>query len=221
MTVAPRLIVVLLGKQGAGKGTQCASLSQRYNIPHVSTGDILRAAVREGTPLGQQVKSVLDAGELVSDDLVVALVKERFAQADAATGALLDGFPRTLGQATALDVMLGDEPVSICINLDVPTPLVVERLSKRRVCQECGAIYRADDPAGASGTCEKCGGDVIQRADDQPDAIRQRLDAYERDTAPLLDYYSQKNLVVTVNGDQSVEAVGADVARALSDRGLV
>ena len=219
--MAPRLIVVLLGKQGAGKGTQCASLSEHYNIPHVSTGDILRAAVREGTPLGLQVKSVLDAGDLVSDDLVVALVKERFAQPDAQRGALLDGFPRTIGQATALDAMLADEPVSICINLDVPTTLVVERLSRRRVCQECGAIYRADEPAGASGTCEKCGGDVIQRADDQPEAIQQRLDAYERDTAPLLDYYAAKNLVVTVDGSQSVEAVGAEVSKALAGRGLV
>jgi len=219
--VAPRLIVVLLGKQGAGKGTQCASLSEQYNIPHVSTGDILRAAVREGTPLGLQVKSVLDAGDLVSDDLVVALVQERFAQPDAQRGALLDGFPRTIGQATALDTMLADEPVSICINLDVPTALVVERLSRRRVCQECGAIYRADEPAGASGTCEKCGGDVIQRADDQPEAIQQRLDAYERDTAPLLDYYAAKDLVVTVDGNQTVEAVGAAVSKALAGRGLV
>jgi len=219
--VAPRLIVVLLGKQGAGKGTQCASLSEQYNIPHVSTGDILRAAVREGTPLGLQVKSVLNAGDLVSDDLVVALVQERFAQPDAQRGALLDGFPRTIGQATALDTMLADEPVSICINLDVPTALVVERLSRRRVCQECGAIYRADEPAGASGTCEKCGGDVIQRADDQPEAIQQRLDAYERDTAPLLDYYAAKDLVVTVDGNQTVEAVGAAVSKALAGRGLV
>lgn len=219
--MAPRLIVVLLGKQGAGKGTQCASLSEQYNIPHVSTGDILRAAVREGTPLGLQVKSVLDAGDLVSDDLVVALVQERFAQPDAQRGALLDGFPRTIGQATALDTMLADEPVSICINLDVPTALVVERLSRRRVCQECGAIYRADEPAGASGTCEKCGGDVIQRADDQPEAIQQRLDAYERDTAPLLDYYAAKDLVVTVDGNQTVEAVGAAVSKALAGRGLV
>ena len=219
--MAPRLIVVLLGKQGAGKGTQCASLSEQYNIPHVSTGDILRAAVREGTPLGLQVKSVLNAGDLVSDDLVVALVQERFAQPDAQRGALLDGFPRTIGQATALDTMLADEPVSICINLDVPTALVVERLSRRRVCQECGAIYRADEPAGASGTCEKCGGDVIQRADDQPEAIQQRLDAYERDTAPLLDYYAAKDLVVTVDGNQTVEAVGAAVSKALAGRGLV
>ena len=219
--MAPRLIVVLLGKQGAGKGTQCASLSEQYNIPHVSTGDILRAAVREGTPLGLQVKSVLDAGDLVSDDLVVALVKERFAQPDAQRGALLDGFPRTIGQATALDTMLADESVSICINLDVPTSLVVERLSRRRVCQECGAIYRADEPAGASGTCEKCGGDVIQRADDQPEAIQQRLDAYERDTAPLLDYYAAQELVVTVDGSQTVEAVGAAVSKALAGRGLV
>jgi len=216
-----RLIVVLLGKQGAGKGTQCAALSSQYEIPHVSTGDILRAAVREGTELGLKVKAVMDAGDLVSDDLVVALVQERFAQSDAARGALLDGFPRTLAQARALDAMLGDEKVSICVNLDVPTSLVVDRLSKRRVCQECGAIFRADDPAGVSGTCEKCGGDLMQRADDQPEAITTRLEAYERDTAPLLDYYRERNLLATVNGDQSVEAVGADVSAALAARGLL
>jgi adenylate kinase len=219
--MARRLIVVLLGKQGAGKGTQCAALSSQYEIPHVSTGDILRAAVREGTELGLKVKAVMDAGDLVSDDLVVALVKERFAQPDAARGALLDGFPRTLAQAQALDAMLGDEKVSICVNLDVPTDLVVDRLSKRRVCQECGAIFRADDPAGVSGTCEKCGGDLMQRADDQPEAITTRLEAYERDTAPLLEYYRERNLVSTVNGDQSVEAVGRDVSAALAERGLL
>lgn len=219
--MARRLIVVLLGKQGAGKGTQCAALSSQYEIPHVSTGDILRAAVREGTELGLKVKAVMDAGDLVSDDLVVALVKERFAQPDAVRGALLDGFPRTLAQAQALDAMLGDEKVSICVNLDVPTDLVVDRLSKRRVCQECGAIFRADDPAGVSGTCEKCGGDLMQRADDQPEAITTRLEAYERDTAPLLEYYRERNLVSTVNGDQSVEAVGRDVSAALAERGLL
>jgi adenylate kinase len=218
--MSDRLIVVLLGKQGAGKGTQCAALSTRYNIPHVSTGDILRAAVREGSELGLKVKSVMDAGELVSDDLVIALVAERFAQPDAARGALLDGFPRTLAQARALDEMLGEEKVSICVNLDVATPLVVERLSNRRVCQECGAIYRADDPSGASGTCEKCGGDVIQRADDQPEAITARLDAYERDTAPLLDYYAERGLLTSVDGAQSVAQVGDSVAAALSARGL-
>lgn len=219
--MAERLIVVLLGKQGAGKGTQCSALSAQYGIPHVSTGDILRAAVRDGTELGVQVKAVMEAGDLVGDDLVVALVKERFAQPDAARGALLDGFPRTLAQARALDAMLGVERVSLCVNLDVPTSLVVERLSKRRVCQECGAVFRADDPAGVSGTCEKCGGDLIQRSDDQPDAITTRLDAYERDTAPLLDYYRERELLVTVNGDQSVEAVGADVSSALRTRGLL
>lgn len=219
--MADRLIVVLLGKQGAGKGTQCAALSSRYEIPHVSTGDILRTAVREGTELGVKVKAVMDAGDLVSDDLVVALVQERFAQSDAARGALLDGFPRTLAQAQALDAMLGDEKVSICVNLDVPTSLVVDRLSKRRVCQECGAIFRADDPAGVSGTCEKCGGDLMQRADDQPEAITTRLEAYERDTAPLLDYYRDRHLLETVNGDQSVDAVGADVSAALAARGLL
>jgi adenylate kinase len=219
--MANRLIVVLLGKQGAGKGTQCAALSSQYGIPHVSTGDILRAAVREGSELGLKVKAVMEAGDLVSDDLVVALVKERFSQPDATRGALLDGFPRTLAQARSLDAMLGDEKVSLCVNLDVPTSLVVERLSQRRVCQECGAVFRADDPSGVSGTCEKCGGDLIQRSDDQPDAITTRLEAYERDTAPLLDYYRERDLLTTVNGDQSVEAVGADVSAAFHARGLL
>lgn len=219
--MSTRLIVVLLGKQGAGKGTQCALLAKAYGIPHVSTGDILRAAVREGTPLGQQVKSVLDAGGLVSDDLVVALVQDRFAQPDAARGALLDGFPRTLGQAEALDAMLGDEPLSICVNLDVPTSLVVERLSSRRVCQECGAIYRADDPSAVSGTCDQCGGDVMQRADDRAEAIQQRLDLYERDTAPLLDYYRSKGLLETVPGDGDVASIQRALASVLSARGLV
>jgi adenylate kinase len=213
-----RLLIVLLGKQGAGKGTQAAVLSQRYGIPHVSTGDILRAAVKAGTPLGLQVKSVMDAGELVSDELVVALVKERLTQPDTDKGALLDGFPRTIGQATALETLLAPEQLALCINLDVPTDLVVARLSNRRVCKDCGAIYRASDDAATSGVCSSCQGPVVQRSDDEPTAIRARLDAYERDTAPLLDFYGDRDLVVTINGDGDVADVTSAIAALLDDR---
>jgi adenylate kinase len=215
-----RLNLVILGKQGAGKGTQCQVLVERYGIPQISTGDILRAAVKSGSELGQRVKAVMDAGELVSDDLVIALVKDRFAQPDAARGGLLDGFPRTTAQAEALEELLGADGVSLCINLDVATDLVVGRLSARRVCQECGAIYTETDPAAVSGTCEKCGGDVIQRHDDQPDAIRQRLAAYERDTAPLLGFYESRGLLVSVDGAQAPADVTAAIEAVVATRGL-
>ena len=215
-----RLVLVILGKQGAGKGTQCAHLSAHYAIPHVSTGDILRAAVKAGSPLGREVSSVLEAGGLVSDDLVNRLVAERFAEPDAQRGALLDGFPRTPGQAAALDEILGEGGVSLCLNLDVDSDLAVARLSSRRVCVECGAIYRDSDPEGVSGTCSKCGGDVIQRSDDLPEAIAARLALYERDTAPLLDFYEQRGLLVTVNGARDADEVTADIVAAVAARGL-
>lgn len=215
-----RVIIVVLGKQGAGKGTQCKRLAQHLGVPHVSTGDILRAAVRDKTPLGLEVGSILDAGQLVSDDLVNRLVSERFTEADAQRGALLDGYPRTDAQAEALDHILGDDGVKICINLDVPNSLVTERLSSRRVCQECGNIYRDTDPEAISGTCSNCGGDVIQRADDLPEAIAHRLEAYERDTAPLLEFYAQRGLLVRVDGDQDLDAVTAEILRVLAERGV-
>jgi adenylate kinase len=208
-----RLNLVVLGKQGAGKGTQCKRLAEKYAIPHVSTGDILRAAVKAGTPLGLEVAGVMNAGALVSDELVIRLVDERFKEPDAERGALLDGFPRTLAQAEALEALLGDDGIKLCINLDVPIELVTARLSSRRVCQECGAIYKDTDIEAISGTCANCGGDVIQRDDDRPDAIRKRLEAYERDTAPLLSFYEARGLLVTVNGDQSPD----DVTRAIED----
>lgn len=219
--MTPRVIVVVLGKQGAGKGTQCKRLAQHLNVPHVSTGDILRAAVRDRTPIGLEVASILEAGQLVSDELVNRLVEHRFTEADAQRGALLDGFPRTLAQAEALERILGDDGIKLCINLDVPTELVASRLSARRVCQECGTIYRDTDPAAVSGTCEKCGGDVIQRADDRPEAIAKRLEAYERDTAPLLDFYGERGLLVTVAGDRSPDEVAAAIEAVVAERGLV
>ena len=218
--MSARVIIVVLGKQGAGKGTQCKRLAQHLAIPHVSTGDILRAAVRDKTPIGLEVGSILEAVQLVSDDLVNRLVRERFAEADSQGGALLDGFPRTDAQAEALDTILGDDGVKICINLDVPSALVAERLSSRRVCQECGAIYRDTDVEAISGTCSICGGDVVQRADDLPEAILRRLEVYEHDTAPLLSFYDQRGLLVRVDGDQDPQEVTAEILDVLAERGI-
>ncbi len=218
--MSPRLNLIVLGKQGAGKGTQCTVLALKYGIPHVSTGDILRNAVKAGSELGQRVASVLEAGELVHDDLVNALVRERFTEADAQRGVLLDGFPRTLNQAEALEAMLGSDGIKLCINLDVAKELVIRRLSSRRVCQECGATYKDTDVEAISGTCTNCGGDVIQRTDDHPDAIRTRLETYERDTEPLLTFYGQREILVTVNGDQSPDDVTNAIVSVLHERGL-
>ena len=215
-----RLNLIILGKQGAGKGTQCKRLSERYAIPHVSTGDILRAAIQADTALGRSVASVLDSGALVSDDLVIKLIADRFQQSDAQDGALLDGFPRTIAQAEALEDLLGEDGIKLCIDLDVPTELATQRLSMRRVCQECGSIYVETDVEAISGTCSKCGGDVIQRADDYPDPIRQRLEAYERDTAPLLAFYESRGLLVVVNGNQSPDDVTVAIQSVISIRGL-
>jgi adenylate kinase len=215
-----RLNLVILGIQGAGKGTQCKRLSATYGIPHVSTGDILRAAIKDQSPLGLEVEGILAEGGLVNDELVNRLVDERFAQPDAAKGALLDGFPRTIGQAEALDEILGEDGIKLCINLDAPIELVTERLSRRRVCQECGHIYKDSDQSAISGECENCGGPVIQRSDDTADSIRQRLSLYERDTAPLLHYYEERGLLVTLNADQSVDEVTAEIERVIVERGL-
>jgi adenylate kinase len=216
----PRLNLVVLGKQGAGKGTQCKRLSEAYAIPHVSTGDILRAAVKAGTPLGHEVAAIMDAGALVSDDLVNRLVEARFQEPDAQGGALLDGFPRTLPQAEALEELLGEDGIKLCLNLEVSNERVIERLSSRRVCQECGNIYKDTDIEAISGTCSNCGGDVIQRKDDTPDAIATRLAVYERDTAPLLAFYESRGLLVVVNGDQGMDEVTDALEDAIHQRGV-
>ncbi len=215
-----RVIIVVLGKQGAGKGTQCKRLAQALAIPHVSTGDILRAAVRDKTPLGLEVEGILAAGGLVNDELVGRLVRERFAEDDAHGGALLDGYPRNAAQAALLEEILGDDGIKLVLSLDVSSELVAERLSARRVCQECGAIYRDSDIEAISGTCANCGGDVVQRADDQPEAILKRLATYERDTAPLLTFYDDRGLLVHVDGDGELDDVTAAINAVLSERGL-
>lgn len=216
-----RLDLVVLGKQGAGKGTQSQRLAERYGLAHISTGDILRAAVQAGTPLGREVKSVLDTGRLVTDDLVNQLVEERLKEPDAAKGCVLDGFPRTIGQAEALEQLLGRDGVKLCLSIDLPDELVLQRLSARRVCQECGTTYQDSDVAAISGTCEVCGGDVVQRSDDQPEAIKKRLENFERDTVPLRSFYESRGLLVSVNGDQSIDQVTAAIETVLDARGLV
>jgi adenylate kinase len=215
-----RLNLVVLGKQGAGKGTQSQRLGERHGLAHISTGDILRAAVQADSPLGREVKSVLDAGRLVTDDLVNQLVEERLREPDAANGCVLDGFPRTIGQAEALEGFLGEDGVKLCISIDLPDELVLRRLSARRVCQECGTTYQDTDVAAISGTCEVCGGDVVQRSDDQPAAIQKRLENFERDTVPLLSFYEPRGLLVAVDGDQSMDEVTAAIEKVLHARGL-
>ena len=215
-----QLNLVVLGKQGAGKGTQSQRLCELHGLAHISTGDMLRAAVAAGTPLGREVQSVLDAGLLVSDELVNQLVADRFKEPDAAKGAVLDGFPRTTFQAQALEQLLGESGIKLCISIEIANDLVIQRLSSRRICQECGTSYKDTDVAAISGTCEVCGGDVVQRSDDKPEAIQKRLETFDRDTLPLLSFYESRGILVKVNGNQLREKVAADIDGLLHGRGL-
>ncbi len=198
----PGARIVILGKQGAGKGTQAVRLSRHYVVPHVATGDIFRASVRSGSEFGQKAKKYLDAGELVPDEVVIGMVRERLSQSDAMhRGFILDGFPRTVGQAEALMGFLEPEPLDVVINLEIATGEVLGRLASRRVCSDCGANYSvADNPPRVSGICDVCGGDVVQRDDDTESAIRRRLELYERETAPLIEWFEKRSLLATIAG---------------------
>lgn len=197
----PGARLIILGRQGAGKGTQCVRLSRHYVVPHISTGDMLRAAAREGTEFGLAAKKVMDAGGLVSDDIMIGLVAERLAKADADTrGYILDGFPRTVAQAEALDRITAEKPIHVVIDLDVPREIVLERLSSRRVCRDCGTNYTAGSDDPKPWICDVCGGDVQQREDDTPAAVNRRLDLYETQTSPLKAYYSTRGALTVVNG---------------------
>ncbi len=197
----PGARLIILGRQGAGKGTQCVRLSRHYVVPHISTGDMLRAAAREGTELGKAAKQVMDAGGLVGDEIMIGLVDERLQKPDASTrGYILDGFPRTVAQAEALDGITAPKPIHVVIDLDVPREIVLERLSSRRVCRDCGTNYTASGQERSPWICDVCGGDVQQRADDTPDSVNRRLDLYESQTSPLIDYYSSRGALAVVNG---------------------
>ena len=199
----PGARLVILGRQGAGKGTQCTRLSRHYVVPHISTGDTLRAAVREGTELGKMAREIMDAGGLVNDEIMIGIVEERISRDDARTrGFILDGFPRTVGQAQALNEITKRQgkPIDLAIDLDVPRELVLDRISARRVCRDCGTNYTATGNDPRPWFCDVCGGDVVQRDDDTPEAVNQRLDLYESQTKPLIDFYGEVSLLAVVNG---------------------
>lgn len=205
--------IVLLGAPGAGKGTQAEKLIDAYGIPQISTGDILRAAVAAGTELGVAAKRYMDAGELVPDEVVIGLVKNRLAEPDTAPGFILDGFPRTTAQAEALDSQLDaiGKNIDAAIAITVDPEVIVGRLTSRRVCRSCGAITNAS----AGDTCPKCGGELYQRDDDNEATVRNRLEVYARSTAPLIDYYGAKGLLHEIDGDRPVDDVFAEVTAAL------
>jgi adenylate kinase len=202
----PRL--VLLGKQGAGKGTQAVRLAEHYRIFHLATGDMFRDAAAAGTELGREAKGYMDRGFLVPDDIVNGLVREQLHVDDRAhRGFVLDGFPRTRHQAEELDTMLAGAPLDLAIDLDVPTEVVLHRIAGRRVCASCGANYHVDNPPEHDWTCDVCGGEVVQRDDDTPDAVMQRLELYEMKTLPVIQYYRRAGILAHVDASAETEEV--------------
>ena len=210
--------IILMGPPGAGKGTQAEKLVDLYQIPHISTGDMFRKAQKDGTELGLKAKSYMDQGQLVPDEVTVGIVKERLAEADCKKGFLLDGFPRTVQQADALDTILAelDMALDCVVNIEVDKAFLVDRLTGRRVCRTCGATYHiANKAPKVEGVCDKCGGELYQRGDDTIETVSNRLDVYAAQTAPLIDYYKSKGIMSSIDGSKSMEDVLADIRTAL------
>ncbi|WP_047153238.1 adenylate kinase [Aneurinibacillus tyrosinisolvens] len=210
--------IILMGLPGAGKGTQGERIVEEFGIPHISTGDMFRAAIREETEMGKQAKSYMDQGLLVPDEVVIGIVKERLGKADCEKGFMLDGFPRTMAQAEALDATLADmgRKIDHVINIDVDRGLLLERLTGRRICKNCGATYHvAFNPPSEEGVCDKCGGELYQREDDNEATVATRLDVNIEQSAPLLKYYEAKGLLRTIDGQQDIDKVFEDVAEVL------
>lgn len=217
MSRGPRL--VLLGKQGAGKGTQAARLAERYAIEHVSTGDLFRAAAAAGTPAGREAEQYMNRGDLVPDDLTLRIVEERFAQNGLVDqGFVLDGFPRTLPQAEKLEDVLDGHPLDLVINLDVPTEIVLDRIAGRRVCEKCGTTYHVNAPPKSDLTCDVCGGRVVQREDDTEDAVLRRLELYAEETVPIIDFYRKVGKLVVVDGTGDGDDVFARLVTQVDQR---
>jgi adenylate kinase len=213
--VIPGVRLVMLGRQGAGKGTQCMRLARHYVVPHVSTGEMLRHSVREGSPFGRRAAEYMDRGDLLPDDVMIGIVAERLGKEDARTrGYILDGFPRTVGQAEALTDLTSRKPLDLVIDLEVPRDMVLRRLAARRVCSECGTNYAAA-PGEGEWDCELCGGKVEHRADDTEDAINRRLDLYERQTRPLIDFYQARGELAEVDGVGTPDEVTSRLTTAV------
>jgi adenylate kinase len=217
--VIPGVRLVVLGKQGAGKGTQCVRLSHHYVVPHVSTGDMLRSEVKSRSSLGQRASQLMDKGDLIPDEMVMEMVGGRLTERDTqGRGFVLDGCPRTTIQAESLEHLLVPFGLDLVIDLQVPTSLVMKRLASRRVCVDCGANYSTAAPPLVNWTCDVCGGEVVQRQDDTEEAIERRLNLYEEETAPLLDWYKKRELLVEINGTGSPDAVTRRVVGAIDEQ---
>jgi adenylate kinase len=210
--------IIMLGAPGAGKGTQAQMIADKYNIPHISTGDIFRANIKNGTELGKKAKEYMDKGLLVPDELTVELLLDRVAQDDCKNGYVLDGFPRTIPQADVLDkelTKLGDH-VDYAVNVDVPDENIVRRMSGRRACLKCGATYHIEHiPPKTDGVCDKCGSELVQREDDKPETVMNRLKVYHDQTQPLIEYYENKNILKTVDGTKDMKEVFEDITSIL------
>ena len=212
------LRAVLLGPPGAGKGTQAAKVIEKYNVPHISTGDIFRANIKEGTELGKKAKGYIDEGKLVPDELVVNLVTDRLQKDDCKEGFLLDGFPRTIFQAEQLDKFLSEngQKLDIVLNFKVRKDVLIERIAGRRVCKSCGASFHVVNvPPKKEGICDVCGGELFQRKDDTVESLTVRLEEYSSQTAPVLDYYDSKGIVTRIDASQPIDSVWNDTLTAL------
>ena len=210
--------IIMLGAPGAGKGTQAKRIAEKYSIPHISTGDIFRANIKNNTELGQKAKTYMDKGELVPDELVVDLIMDRFKQPDAANGYVLDGFPRTIPQAEALDKALSanGEKVDYAINVEVPDENIINRMGGRRACVGCGATYHVQFNAPkVEGICDTCGEKLILRDDDKPETVKNRLSVYHDQTQPLIEYYNKKNVLREVDGTQAMDDVFNAIVKIL------
>jgi adenylate kinase len=218
MMTSKSKFIVLLGPPASGKGTQAAQLRDALGLPHVASGDLFRENLKNETKLGLKAKAFMDRGELVPDDVTIAMVMDRLSRPDCAAGALLDGFPRTIVQAEALDRELAarSHKIGIVPNITVPDEVLVERVSGRRLCRTCGESYHVKfNPPRQPGVCDKDGSELYQRDDDNPETVRKRLEVYWKQTSPLIDYYRERGVLVEVNGDQSIEAVQAELRAAV------
>ena len=212
--------LILLGAPGAGKGTQAEKIVEKYGIPAISTGNILRAAVKDGTEMGLKAKSFMDAGQLVPDEVVIGIIKDRLKEKDCENGFILDGFPRTIPQAEALTAALEkiNEKMDYAIDVDVPDENIVNRMSGRRACLNCGATYHiVSIPTKVEGICDRCGQPVVLRDDDKPETVQKRLTVYHEQTQPLIDYYKKQSILKTVDGTQPMEKVFADIVAILGE----
>lgn len=210
--------IILLGPPGAGKGTQAKSICDRYSITHISTGDIFRKIISEKTPLGIDAKRDIDKGNLVSDEITIFLVEQKLNQLNSKEGYLLDGFPRTVNQAEALDKFLSEkgDQIDTVLLVDVPKEYIINRMSGRRVCLSCGASYHVKfNPPNMEGKCNFCGSDIIQRVDDMEDTVRRRLEIYDMQTQPLINYYKERNKLAVIDGTQSIDGVFDNICEVL------